>query len=201
LDDGPGSFSENGAGIVWRERCHKAQNGCISPHMAIQSSLSWYPARGAVFTNASVSRHRLVTHRSYSQRMNQLQSDLVPEIQIAPMYRVVLMLHGERTIEQRLERRVRDVIASKRGVLHGLAVDRAERASKMSLHLGARRIDDVVAALEGAGFEVSAVIATRAPVRPLAAVGSGPDASIAGRVRARSSNLYPTPRTVTISSG
>jgi len=98
IDDCPGLFLRTEQAIVWRERCHKAQNGCISPHMAMHSSPSWYPARGAVFTNASAARHRLVTRRSYSQRMNHLQSDLVPELQIAPMYRVVLTLHGERTI-------------------------------------------------------------------------------------------------------
>ncbi len=59
-------------------------------------------------------------------------------------------------------RRLRSLIARRRGELKWLSAPPAGQ-SPCRLHacLGSRRIDDVVAALEAAGFRVAAVVATR----------------------------------------
>lgn len=61
-----------------------------------------------------------------------------------------------------MEDETRRVITRTRGDLRRLARTGLHARAQMRLHLGARRIDDVVTALEGAGFDVVAVIATSA---------------------------------------
>ena len=56
------------------------------------------------------------------------------------------------------ERRVREVVAAQHGELKWLHPDTRER-SKLHLRLKARRVDDVVTALEAAGFNVDALVA------------------------------------------
>ena len=70
-----------------------------------------------------------------------------------PLYGVVLV---DVTV-QRAEKRIREVIKQKRGDLKALFW----RVNQVHVHLGVRRIDDVIPALEGAGFNVCAVVAAR----------------------------------------
>jgi hypothetical protein len=72
-----------------------------------------------------------------------------------PLYRVVLSASGGPAAE----RQIRRVIERKRGDLRRFYRDAERHAPRVHLHLGARRLDDVLTALEGAGFGVDAVIA------------------------------------------
>lgn len=58
------------------------------------------------------------------------------------------------------EKQVRQIVSARRGELKWLQRDRAE-PSKLQLRLKARHVDDVTTALEAAGFEVGAVVASR----------------------------------------
>ncbi len=69
-------------------------------------------------------------------------------------YRIVLSGAKGRQAQQQ----VRQAVASRRGELKWLHPD-SHDASKLHLRLKARRIDDVVTALEAAGFEVDALVA------------------------------------------
>lgn len=62
--------------------------------------------------------------------------------------------------------RVRDVLAQQRCELKWMHHDTRRKPSQLHMRLRARHVDDVVAALEGAGFEVSAVVAPSASRRP-----------------------------------
>ncbi len=75
-----------------------------------------------------------------------------------PHYRVRLLLGGS----ARAERQLIDLIQRARGDLHGLERRNPRRPEQLDLHLGQRRIHDVVVSLEAAGFAVAAVIATQA---------------------------------------
>jgi hypothetical protein len=70
-----------------------------------------------------------------------------------PVYGVVLV----DVAVQQAEQRIRQVIKKKRGELKKLFW----KPNQIYVHLGMRRIDDVLPALEGAGFNVCAVVATR----------------------------------------
>jgi hypothetical protein len=106
----------------------------------------------------------------------QLVDESTPHpLSVASVYRVVLTMPGDVCAERRL----RHLIVQKRGELWSLQRSAPRRAGRVQLYLGMRRIDDVVAALEGAGFTVDAVVATREPSR------LRPEA----RSSARSSNL------------
>ncbi len=122
----------------------------------------------------------------YGLRMNpvsQLPDTLIaPSATAAPTYRVVLAIPGEGCAEEQ----VREVIQHKRGdlrsVCHAAPGGAAQKGTdRMHVQLGLRRIDDVLAALEGAGFGIDAVVVTPEP-SPLP-----PPA--APRSKARSSNV------------
>ena len=72
-----------------------------------------------------------------------------------PRYRVVLSASA-------LQRLVllRRIIERERGDLRRLFHMTRRRSRQVELHLGGHRIDDVVTALEAAGFDVDAVVAT-----------------------------------------
>lgn len=74
------------------------------------------------------------------------------------MYEVVLSTSNGCTEEKT----IRDVVARSRGELKRLGHTTWQQHARLHLHLGRRRIDDVVTALEGAGFTIDAVIATPA---------------------------------------
>jgi hypothetical protein len=73
-----------------------------------------------------------------------------------PLYQIVIPLgplfDAEPTIRQ--------LVARHRGELKQLRHETRGQQARLHLYLGRTRIDDVVSALEGAGFEVGAVIAT-----------------------------------------
>ena len=98
-----------------------------------------------------------------------------------PIYRVVLTM----PLDARAERRLRHLVERKRGELKSLLCTAPRYPSQVHLYLGIRRIDDVVSALEGAGFAIDAVVATRErlPSRCSLATPSS------RRPNARSSNL------------
>ncbi len=110
--------------------------------------------------------------------VSQLPDTLIaPAATTTPTYRVVLALPGEECAEEQ----VREVIQHKRGDLRSVCHTAPRGTGRMHLQLGLRRIDDVLAALEGAGFGIDAVVVTPEP--PPLPPPSGP------RSRARSSNL------------
>src|SRR5437899_1110979 len=73
-----------------------------------------------------------------------------------PVYRVVLA----HAAAPQAEDRIRQVVEQKRGDLKALFWSVPGWPNQIHLHLGTRRIDDVLPALEGAGFDVRAVVAT-----------------------------------------
>jgi hypothetical protein len=73
-----------------------------------------------------------------------------------PLYEVVLSTNNGCTEEEA----IRDVVQRSRGELKRLGHTTRQHHARLHLHLGRRRIDDVVTALEGAGFTIDAVIAT-----------------------------------------
>jgi len=75
-----------------------------------------------------------------------------------PLYEVVLSASKGCTEEEA----IRDVVQRSRGELRRLGHTTRQHHARLHLHLGRRRIDDVVTALEGAGFTIDAVIATPA---------------------------------------
>jgi hypothetical protein len=113
--------------------------------------------------------------------MPQLFDACIDPSAAAPIYRVVLSIAGE----ERAEEQLREVIHRKRGDLRSLCSADPRHAGRMQVHLGLRRIDDVLAALEGAGFAVDTVVATTEPP-PSRWPESGPSSA---RVKPRSSNL------------
>ena len=58
---------------------------------------------------------------------------------------------------------IRHVIARTRGELRQLRHETRGPHARLHLYLGRTRIDDVVTALEGAGFDVGAIVATLQP--------------------------------------
>lgn len=75
-----------------------------------------------------------------------------------PTYRIMLTAADGKNAETR----IREVVERKRGTVKWLQGDR-KRPAKFVLRLRTRRVDDIAAALEAAGFEVTAVVA---PGRP-----------------------------------
>ena len=73
-----------------------------------------------------------------------------------PLYEVVLSDSNGCADEEA----IRGVVERSRGELKRLGHTSLHHGARLHLHLGRRRIDDVVTALEGAGFRVAAVIAT-----------------------------------------
>jgi hypothetical protein len=73
-----------------------------------------------------------------------------------PSYEVVLSAERGWATEEV----VRNLVQHSRGQLKRLVHSSRQRQARLHLHLGRRRIDDVLTALEGAGFSVDAVIAT-----------------------------------------
>lgn len=61
----------------------------------------------------------------------------------------------------RTERRIRNLITAKRGDLRALEQRNPRRPERLEMHLGDRRLHDVIAALEAAGFMITGVVATR----------------------------------------
>jgi hypothetical protein len=97
------------------------------------------------------------------------------------MYRIVLTLPGNQRAE-----RVRQVVAAKRGDLQLLArAALPAHPCRVHAYLGLRRIDDVIAALEGEGFAIDAVVVTNA----WSSAGRLRSALPSAGTRARSSNL------------
>jgi hypothetical protein len=58
---------------------------------------------------------------------------------------------------------IRHLVERTRGELKQLRHETQGRQARLHLYLGRTRIDDVVTALEGAGFDVGAVVATLQP--------------------------------------
>jgi len=75
------------------------------------------------------------------------------------LYQVVVSVGADRDSEQS----IRHLVARNRGELKQLRHETQGRDARLHLYLGRARIDDVVTALEGAGFEVGAVVATMQP--------------------------------------
>jgi len=73
-----------------------------------------------------------------------------------PLYQVVISLGAVCNAEPA----VRELVERHRGELKQLRHETHGRRERLHLYLGRQRIDDIVSALEGAGFEVGAVIAT-----------------------------------------
>jgi hypothetical protein len=73
-----------------------------------------------------------------------------------PLYEVVLSTANGCAAEEA----IRDVVQRSRGELKRLGHTTRQQHARLHLHLGRQRIDDVVTALEGAGFTIDAVIAT-----------------------------------------
>lgn len=61
------------------------------------------------------------------------------------------------------EQTIRRLIERHRGELKQLRHETVGRQARLHLYLGRPRVDDVVSALEGAGFEVAAIVATFQP--------------------------------------
>jgi hypothetical protein len=74
-----------------------------------------------------------------------------------PMYRVLLRVGDV----PRAAQQIRQVVGRTRGDLRRLTQGTRRQPPQVSMRLGARRIDDVVTALEAAGFDIGAVVATR----------------------------------------
>ncbi len=110
-----------------------------------------------------------------------LDTFIDPSGAAVPTYRVVLAICGE----ERAEEQLRDLIRRKRGDLRSFGCASPQRGGRIDVHLGARRLDDVLAALEGAGFAIDAVVATTEPA-PFRLLEREP---LSARVKARSSNL------------
>lgn len=72
-----------------------------------------------------------------------------------PSYRVMLTAPDARNAEKR----IREVVERKRGQIKWMQGGRT-RPAQFALRLRARRVDDIATALEAAGFEVTAVVAT-----------------------------------------
>lgn len=73
------------------------------------------------------------------------------------LYRIVLCVGDVGQATQQ----IRQVVGRARGDLRRLTEGTRRQPLKVSLRLGARHIDDVITALEAAGFDVGAVVATR----------------------------------------
>ena len=137
------------------------------------------PRRGPRFIESSSFLHRPFNVAPYDAGMNVWKPDDWTYPRRAPEYRVLVTLKDDVHAEGRL----RDVVRRKRGELIALQIDTPGHPERVELLLGLRRIDDVVAALEGEGFDVAGVVATSAPQR------RGSPASAAPASSARSSNL------------
>ena len=68
-----------------------------------------------------------------------------------PVYRVVVT-----DVAEHAEGQIRELIQRKGGDLRLLFRSPPREPSRIHIHLGLRRIDDVLAALEGAGFAICA---------------------------------------------
>jgi hypothetical protein len=97
------------------------------------------------------------------------------------VFRLVLDSGGDELAEQC----IRDVIVRKRGDLRAFHYGPPRRPHSILLYLGGRRLDDVLAALEGAGFDVAALVVTQEP----ASVAGTAGAPAAADSSARSLNL------------
>lgn len=75
------------------------------------------------------------------------------------LYQVVVAVSADRDPEQA----IRHLVARNHGELKQVRHETLGRDARLHLYLGRTRIDDVVTALEGAGFEVGAVIAAMRP--------------------------------------
>jgi hypothetical protein len=75
------------------------------------------------------------------------------------LYQVVVSVGAGQDPEQA----IRYLVARNHGELKQLRHETQGRDARLHLYLGRVRIDDVVTALEGAGFEVGAVVATLRP--------------------------------------
>ena len=137
------------------------------------------PNREPRFIDSSSSLHQPFNLAAYNYFMNLWNPDNWTHLRSAPEYRVLVTLKDAVHAEGRL----REVVRRKRGELIALQIDTLRHPDRVELHLGLRRIDDVVAALEGEGFEIAGVVATSATGR------EGSTASAAPASRARSSNL------------
>jgi hypothetical protein len=73
-----------------------------------------------------------------------------------PLYQVVLAIGAGCDHEPA----IRHIVSRHRGELKQLRHETQGRHVRLHLYLGRARIDDVIGALEGAGFEIGAVIAT-----------------------------------------
>jgi len=135
------------------------------------------------FIEASSPRHTPFNDAGYIRRMHEaFQAEKHPDCPsgAGPVYQVVITVSEGQLAEQQL----REVIAHKRGDLRSLCRIPPAHPGKLHVHLGARRVHDVLAALEGAGFEVTAVVT---PGERLASHGCGTIALRAANPRA--SNL------------
>ena len=82
--------------------------------------------------------------------------DVRPAEGNAPLYQVIVSLDAFCDAEPA----IRHLVERHRGELKQLRHETHGRRARLHLYLGRSRIDDIVTALEGAGFEVGAVIAT-----------------------------------------
>jgi len=78
-----------------------------------------------------------------------------------PSYTLVVEARGQRNVESQ----VRKIIAQNRGRLSWLHHKRQRGRNEVSARLQAPRVDDIVTALEAAGFEVCALLATTGRLR------------------------------------
>ena len=82
---------------------------------------------------------------------------LSPTACVESVYRVVII----NAMQPRAAQRIREVVERKRGDLKLLCHRPSARPNQVDVHLGTRRLDDVLAALEGAGFDIAAVVTGR----------------------------------------
>src|SRR5262249_52710642 len=122
--------------------------------------------------------------RVYGVRMHQTSQESGDRVYLqphtAPHYQVVLTTADGGVMEEQ----VREVIARRRGALKSVCRMVPAHARRLSVHLGRRRIDDVLAALEGVGFDIEVLIV--AGERPQSY--SSPDDELPA-ASARASNL------------
>lgn len=112
----------------------------------------------SLVTQSSAVRHGAFTAAVYTGGMKRLPGPVRPCTEgtlPGPLYRVLVTATDEDA-----GARIRQIVEAKRGELKSLgALPRLDYV----VHLGRRRVDDVLAAFEGAGFAVRAVVALGLP--------------------------------------
>ncbi len=112
----------------------------------------------ALVTHSSAPRHRAFIKESYCGGMLGTLR-MRPAEGYEALYQVVIPV-GVGCDE---EEAIRRLVERHRGELKQLRHETLGRKARLHLYLGRTRIDDIVTALEGAGFAVGAVVATSHP--------------------------------------